>query len=157
MSRGTTTDMDTVDEILRMSGGGMSVPQIHEETGVPVPTIYRLIRESTIRDDNGAELSPSAQAEIIEGYLAHKPLEPLVQAHRTSLTAAFALLRKAGIDVRTRSTKGDTVAARRDNAVRLYVENAGVLDILQATGISSTSLYKELRKRGIALRNNYAR
>jgi hypothetical protein len=151
--RGLATDEAMIDDILKMAAGGLGAAAIHDETGVPIPTVYRILRDNTVRHRNGVELTPEEQLGAIE-MAESTPYQDVIRRYDIEMSTLYTLLRQAGIDVReTRRAVGRATRQQRlDNACAMYEKGFTVFDILIECELSSTTLYKELRKRQIPRR-----
>jgi uncharacterized protein YerC len=149
--RGATTDPELVEEVVKMTSAGMSAVTISEETGLAVPTVYRIQRESTTKNIDGVALTPAEQSDFISGYDNGETLDALCTRHRVTPDTGKLLLRQSGIVVRSHRPEAQRSTSLQD-AVKLYKAGHNVLDILVETGVSSTTLYKELRRHRISLR-----
>lgn len=150
--QGIATDPELVEEIVKMASSGLSIAGIHDETGIPVPTVYKILKNSVVRHTNGMELEPGEQIAIIERFSGKESIDDLAREFNLPRTSVFLLLRQAGIDIRSSRSTVSERSDKYDAACTMYKNNWNVFDILVETGISSTTLYKELRRRKISLR-----
>jgi uncharacterized protein YerC len=149
--RGVGTDPETVEDVIKMTAAGISAVDISDETGLAVPTVYKIQRESTTRNIEGRPLTPKEQSDFISGYDRGESLDALCTRHNVTPDSGKLLLRQAGIVVRSHRPEAQRNSSLHD-AIALYKKGHNVLDILVETGVSSTTLYKELRRLGISLR-----
>lgn len=153
MARGVTLDTETTLEILQMAAANVSPAAISDETGVAVPTIYRVLRESTPLDLEGNPLTAETQDGIIKAVIEASEESVICAKYKVAPQTIQILCRQAGVDKRQRKP-GVPMVSKRDAAVQAYLDGEKVTVLCKDAGISPNTLYVELEKRGIAKRND---
>lgn len=155
MGRGVLSDPAVIEEIIQMTYAGLDPVAIHNELGVPIPTIYRVRNEMTVRHNDGRPLEAQTQSDIIAKYEEIGDVGTIAEQFEVPIAGVYILLRQAGIDARNH-VRGITRKSALDTACDMYKDGWNIFDILVETGLSSTTLYKELRRRKIPYRRRTA-
>lgn len=150
------------NEVLEMAQADppMTVPAIAQETGISVPTIYKMLSDAGVQPPQRVmtrtwdKLSAEQVKEFIERYLDNEPMLDLLDEFDINHNQMYAMLRANDVKPRLRNMeRAKAQSASMEHALALYQEtNLTVSEIVHETGVHQPQLHAEIRRREIPLR-----
>lgn len=152
--KGVKTSPEIRQEIVAFRRVNNSAYEIARELGISVQTVYRVLREEGVQPLTGRVTSHLSNVEIgnlIERYLKHENVDAIRRDANISLVTLYQILDDAGVPRRHEQISEERRQAL-DDAVSMYQDDRLIWEIIEATGVSTSTLTAELHKRKIPLR-----
>lgn len=137
-------------QILEMAlpPNSMKASAIASELDIAVSTVYNFLQTQGF--SHKEDKPPLDEEQIVKEYQDETVRIPtLLAKHQIHYGTLYGILRKFNIPLREVVVK-ENRQAQLDHAIKLYKEGVSVFEIKSITGVSTFSLYTELRRRSMA-------
>lgn len=153
------------DEVIEMGKQSLKIPAIAVETGLSVPTIYKILRHAGVLDDGPlprhlSSMNPVDLDSVIKAYISTtETVADIVDRFHITVQDLYTILREADIPVRSVHQKTNAIK-NLDKAIAMYTnedENFALWEIEQQTGVTAQRLNRQLHHLRIPLRRQRGR
>ena len=132
---------------------GMKPMDIAVQCEVSLPATYKILKDMGVWQmaDRGAQAVMERQERVITAYANHEPIAEICANNEISLNTMYLILREAGI-VPDRMNRQGLRQEITDKAMEWYQNGVPLWKIQEEFGLSSATLYQEVRRRGLKTR-----